>query len=1421
MEFNGNLAGSSARKLSRLKRALQACRAHQEQSLSVSQAPDIELRDYPLAGVETPATANQTGIWFLCQKQGNEELYSVARQFRLQGDFDEASLALALSDLVARHSALRTTFHFKDPQLVQRIGGEMPVSQFFSVVDLRSMLQSVREEQRLATATAYSERWCRERFDLEQGPLFRVFLCRLTATDHLLVLNVHHALTDGWSHSLIIEQLAVCYNARRMGREPEFDEPAAQFATVVESVLEAASDAQLSDLFSEWQYRLEGIPDCINLPLDKPRPARTSGEGDRVEVDMQTEDIDALRALASRQRSTPFGVFMSAFMLVMFKLTGQHKIAVGVPLANREDSQVKRAVGFVANTLPLVATLSPQMTGHELIDHVTQSLFDLLQLQHTPFGKLVQQINPKRDQSYHPLFQMAFSLQPDRGASVIFDGLSTKVIPRVSASARFDLTLMLDLGKDQTSFFLDYAVDLFHRATVERWVADMFRALQFLDNSDDQPISEFVLGAPAAVSNKVGAQPKAVPELFDGVAQRFAEKTALVMAGDTSRTLSYAQLDQHATEFAQTLISGGICNGDYVGICLPRSFNAVIAILGTLKAGAIYLPLNPLAPVARIKGMLCDSGAKLVVVGHDIAVELTCGSPPRWVLTSDHRLVPSSQEILDQISPLSVRAPLIADENTPACLLYTSGSTGTPKGVLLPHRAIVRLVQHAAYARLDSQLVMLHMAPLEFDAATFELWGPLLNGGTCVVCPDTIPDPVVLQKTIREQQVTTAWFTSSLFNALVDEMPQALSGLKEIFTGGEALSAPHIERALDALPDVVLSNGYGPTENGTFTTVYRIPADYSAAQGLVPIGRPIAGGEVYILDGKQMPVRPGAEGELWVSGQGVALGYLNRPDDKAFCRLPEIASGLLYRTGDKVRQGSDGNLLYIGRYDDQVKINGFRIEPGEVEHALHSLPQISNAAVAVHRKSSRKRLLAFVVPQANESADLIRSALAETLPEHMLPQVISVVSSLPITPNGKVDRQRLLREHSGEDSVIVESEQVCVMSDIEAGIGQDELLAIWREMLERPDLQIDDNFFEAGGHSILAVRLMARVEKKFGKQLALGSLFETPSVSGQWALLNDIHPASSVAAVAPEPLLSEATQPETPAPAMSAVSAVVAEKQWSVLVPVKPSGSLSPLFIVHAIGGQVHGFSHFAKHFPDDLPIYGIQCHGYESGQTPHHDMVQMAANYIAEIRRLQPDGPYFLGGLSFGGLVAFEMAVQLERAGERVAFLLIGDTLFSQGPHIHPLNKMLARIPVPPLRTLSAVWRSHKEKKAKQLLFVSASSEERLDNPKFNALNKLVRDAHSRALSSYEPARIQADVTLVSADTYPRSRAALMRQTGSATWGWEHLTKGRVIHHELQGSHHTMFYGEQANRFADVAANTLSALPDVMIERTSSSDLM
>ena len=268
MEFNGNLAGSSARKLSRLKRALQACRAHQEQSLSVSQAPDIELRDYPLAGVETPATANQTGIWFLCQKQGNEELYSVARQFRLQGDFDEASLALALSDLVARHSALRTTFHFKDPQLVQRIGGEMPVSQFFSVVDLRSMLQSVREEQRLATATAYSERWCRERFDLEQGPLFRVFLCRLTATDHLLVLNVHHALTDGWSHSLIIEQLAVCYNARRMGREPEFDEPAAQFATVVESVLEAASDAQLSDLFSEWQYRLEGIPDCINLPLD-------------------------------------------------------------------------------------------------------------------------------------------------------------------------------------------------------------------------------------------------------------------------------------------------------------------------------------------------------------------------------------------------------------------------------------------------------------------------------------------------------------------------------------------------------------------------------------------------------------------------------------------------------------------------------------------------------------------------------------------------------------------------------------------------------------------------------------------------------------------------------------------------------------------------------------------------------------------------------------------------------------------------------------------------------------------------------------------------------------------------------------------------------------------------------------------------
>ena len=1392
----------SAEHLSKVKLALR-----QRREKLADDEPTAPVSD---EGVDlvVPATSAQTGLWFLDQYQQGRAVYSVSSALRLAGRLDIDALNQALTDLIVRHSALRTTLRYVDDTLQQHICGNPE--------DCWALEQSGQHvgDSAAETTQLLQDRialWCQQPFDLAAGPLFRVLLLNIAKHDHALVLNAHHAITDGWSQNVLMGDLVLAYNARLVGEVPSFDGPANQYHELVQRANQAA-DKQVSDARLErWHELLAGIPDCHDLPTDVPRPSERTSEGARDRCTFNGEQTQLVRELAKRHQTTPFCILLSALKLVLLSQSDQSHVVVGVPVAGRPRRDYENAIGYFTNTVPVATPVAKIATVSEFIGAVHDRLLSSLELQETPFQELVEHLNPPRSLAWHPIYQVAFSLQPQAMGSRTFNGLEQTTIKRALGTSRFDLALFGNIGDDSIQLELEYSVELFHESTVARWLRGLAEAVEFMAKTDEKPIGRFKIALARVEPDVRGATPgqqhnPTIPEAFAKVLKQYPDKIALVVPGpDGTVEMTYSELDQRSSDLAVCLASEGDLAGEAVAMCLPRGVGSVVTMLAIVRAGGAYLPLIDTEPDDQLYAQLSDSAAKTLVLNATDAHRLADSGARRILLPEDANLVgdSGSQPTEVEFSEGGTKAEPGMTSEYPACILYTSGSTGTPKGVQVPHRAVIRLVSNARFANLGPDHVMLHMASLAFDAATLEVWGPLLNGGTCVVYPHALPDPVRLEALVREQGVTTGWFTSSLFNALVDEAPESLAGFRQILTGGEALSVAHIARAQQRLPEVELINGYGPTENGTFTTTYTIPAGFSVDSASVPIGKPIAATSTFVLNEKMQRVAIGEPGELWVGGDGVALGYLNKPDDTRFQQVPSLAAGKLYRTGDLVRERHDGNLEFIGRRDSQIKLNGFRVELGEVEAKLRALPAIRDAAVALVERNSERQLAAFVIPEGDGelSAEQLSQQLSKSIVSYKIPQIFEPVSKLPLGANGKVDRDALVasgghvttstymhsdtRRSTKAESESIESGGLSPAS----AVTEAELLGIWQDALSQPDLQATDDFFGAGGHSLLAVRLMGRLQSLLGRDLPLSTLFQAPTVRQFTAVLNG-----------------------TAVPRQSDRA-----DEWSALVPIRSEGHLPPLFLVHALGGQVHGFQEFVQHLEEGQPVYGVQSFGYVDGQAPHFDMVSMAAAYVRQIRKLQPNGPYFLGGISLGGLIAFEMTAQLERQGQRVAFLLIGDTAFTRGAHIEPANRWLARwlryLPMP--RAWASLMRWRRRQKEPSLSSAQSSFRATLaSEPLFAARHQLVVAAHHQALLSYEPISVDAPITLMVADSFPLSRAALYRLTGGGLFGWDRLTRGEVSEFTLRGNHHEMFYGENSKDFAKTLSAALASNADLQFAR-------
>jgi amino acid adenylation domain-containing protein len=717
--------------------------------------------------------------------------------------------------------------------------------------------------------------------------------------------------------------------------------------------------------------------------------------------------------------------------------------------------------------------------------------------------------------------------------------------------------------------------------------------------------------------NKTGRpypKDRCIHELFQQQVESRPEAIALI---DKDRQLSYAELNRRANQLAHYLRRLGVGPETPVGICMERSLETIVGVIGILKAGGGYLPLDPEYPADRLSYMLVDAGVKVVLTQIGLSDRLPENCSRKVCLDGEWERIKEESEG----NPENGAETGVVGENL-AYIIYTSGSTGGPKGVAVPHRAVLRLVLNTNYVKLDQTSCLLQLAPQTFDAATFEIWGALLHGGRLVMAEVRVPTTAELGTMVSQYGVETMWLTASLYNTIVDGGVRSLRGLKQLLIGGEALSVGHVRTGIEALEGTKLINGYGPTEGTTFTCCHEIrPEDLQDRKGNVPIGRAIANTKVYVMDERLGLAPVGVVGDLYIGGDGLAQCYFNRPEMTAEKFIPhpygEAGGERLYRTGDLCRFLSNGNIEFIGRADGQVKIRGYRIELGEIESVLNEHRSVRQSVViASLDERGSKRLVGYVVGEEGAASAELKRHVRERLPEYMVPESILVLEEMPVTANGKIDRKRLLALTDTRRPV--EGGFVYPRDTLEF-----KLVQIWESILGIHPISVTDNFFDLGGHSLLAINMMSQIRNVIGRELPLSTLFHGRTIEALASILR--RDASSMT--------------------------------WSCLVELQASGSQSPLFLVHPGGGNILGYSDLARCWGSDRPVYGIQTPGLHREQPLYTTIEDLAAHYVRAIRTVQPEGPYLLGGWSLGGVIAFEMAQQLVAQSQTVSHLLVFDT--------------------------------------------------------------------------------------------------------------------------------------------------------------------
>ncbi|GAC1542514.1 MAG: hypothetical protein NVS3B16_07560 [Vulcanimicrobiaceae bacterium] len=1150
----------------------------------------------------------QERLWFLDHVIAGAGSYNVRKALRLGGPLRLEPLQEAIDALARRHEILRTTFRVVDEQPMQIIADSLHVPLAF--VDVSALDEAEREAQ----AARILRRESGAGFDLSAGPLVRALVVRLASDDHILLLTLHHIVTDEWSGDILQRELIAAYGAFGAGREPEFAELPIQYADFAVWQREWLAGETLERELSYWRRRMEGAPPRVELPLDHPRSSSRHAAPGGVETLVLSRQLtQAVREIGRRHETTTFITLLAAFKVLLFRYTGQTDIVVGSPIANRIRPELEGLIGLFVNTLALRTQVSGEDDFTHVLHDVRDTALEAYDHQDLPFEKLVAELRPERSAGGVPFVNVLMVFRNRDVRAPDLAELRLRPYRLDTPSAKFDLTLNVSDAAGDVTCALQYNADLFERDSMRRMLAHFARLLEGIVATPDRPIAEIPLLSEVErrtmlVEWNDSATDYGAGETLHAAFERQASRTPdAVAAADEQSRLTYRELDGRANELARELCVRGVAHGDFVAVCVERSLDMVVALLAVLKAGAAYLPLDPEYPPERLAYMLADSSARVLITQRRLASRL--------------RKLDVSVTLVEADGPGEGRAgaplPNVGGPEDVAYLMYTSGSTGRPKGVLVPHRAVTRLVRNTNYVRLEASDVMAQVSSFSFDALTFELWGALLHGARVEIIRRSVTlSPHDFAHAIASKGISVMFLTAALFRQMSREVPSAFAGMRCLIAGGEALDPVSVEAVLKAGPPQHLLNGYGPTETTTFACTYEI---VTVRRESIPIGRPIANTEVYVLDAALNPVPIGVAGQLYIGGPGLAFGYLNDPLQTArkFVAHP-FRSGeqRLYATGDIVRYLPDGNLDFIGRQDAQVKLRGFRIETGEIETALRGDPAVRDAVVVVRGgDDGEKRLVAYIVDDAvpQRRSDWWRAKLAETLPAYMVPSLFVSLKAIPLTPNGKIDTAALHSPaatcESGLDAYLINPLHY-------------QLIELWERLLDVRPIGIRDDFFALGGHSLLAMRLMLDITRLFGKRISLAAIIDDFTIEH----------------------LTEALLHETAADAAGP------------LVCLQSGGEGTPLIFLH---GDLFGGGYYmrslVRHLDTSQPVYVLPPHGTNARPMPK-TVEAMAADYISVVKATVPHGPYVLGGFCFGGLVALEMARQLRALDEVVRDVILID---------------------------------------------------------------------------------------------------------------------------------------------------------------------
>lgn len=1304
-------------------------------SLSAQVSSQLSTIKHVSRDQQLPLSFSQRQLWFIEQLALNIPVYNISFLIILEGELDTPALEASIRTIINRHESFRTTFQLVENKIAQVL---IPINHWKLDIDNIS----------IPSETTLDKEFCRiakqrakQIFNIEKGPLFDFHLLKADSTHHALVLNMHHLITDGWSLGVVAKELTELYNSQINGLEQNLKElpiQNADFAAWQKQHLQKL----LNHSLKYWQKTLDGKIPEITLPCDHPRPATQTYNGEWIDYSISSKLYSSLQELSRNQHVTLNMTMLTAFKILLHRILGVDDIIVGSPISGRTHPQIENLIGFFVNTVVLRTNLKDNPTILDALERVRQTSLNAQEHQDLPYEIVVERLNPNRDPSRNPFFQTMFAYQDARVWQPEFSNLRAQGIEIGTDTAKIDFTLFAEENDNGLLFRAEYNTDLYNSQTINRFLRLYEHILKSIVSNPQQRLNEISLVTEKELkaitqwnaTSRPYPQSRCIHHFFEEQATKIPDALAVVFE---NHNLTYSQLNTKANQLAHYLRDKGVRSDVPVGVCMDRSLEMIVALYGILKAGGAYVPVDPVYPRARIEHIIHESGISILLTDNNNASRIDGLGLVRLNLdTADSNLSDQKVSNPDWTVPI----------NSLAYIIYTSGSTGKPKGVMNEHKGILnRLLWAQETFPLGEHDRVLQKTPYSFDVSVPEFFWSLMFGAQLVVAqPGRHKDPDYLVQTIIKHKITSVEFVPSMLDVLLKHpQVQNCCSIRQVYCAGEALSYD-IQKRFFQIFSADLYNLYGPTEAAVEVSWWKCDPDSSLT--FVPIGKPIANTQLYILDSMMNQVPPGVDGELYIGGVQVARGYVNRTESTKESFLPDPfnteQSSRLYKTGDICRWLDDGNIEYLGRTDDQIKLRGFRIELGEIENVLRQHASVLQAVVMIREDLPNQKYLAgYVILEGDSTTeeDLL-NYLTQKLPAYMVPSVIMKVELIPLTNNGKADRKSLPKPEIRTQ----ETKQHTPLTKTEIKLAE-----LWKHLLNIDSIGLNDHFFRLGGHSLLAAELFFKIREHFTINLPLHTIFQAPTIRQ--------------------------------------LAKVIDSTTWDLttkdLVLIKPGKGTQPIFYLPGIGGHTLSFYHLAETMQLNHPQYGLNLPGMDGNTEPLKTIEELATYFIELIQTVQPHGPYNLCGYSFGGRVAFEMAIQLQDAGETIDFLgLLGAT----APGYLPTSEIRWR------RTMYRIFD-----------FLSVGPAKQWDYLRFKIRNKLLRkhkqngkpnfpnqqnvvDASMKAWYRYVPSRqLKGDLTVIRENF---TFSELYSRYSDPQYGWAKYVHGTIHSNSIDCAHLDLF---------------------------------